>query len=182
VTGLDSSEPSLAHARAHADGLDVAFVHGDMRELAFDTEFDGALNLFSSFGYFATQQEDERVLAGIARALRPGGRLVIDVVNPPSLIARLRPQDFDELPDGHVLLHEVGYDVRSGRSAHTLTIVRPDGSRVRRTYSIRMYTAPELESMLERAGFRVVELHGGFDGAELTRETWRLIVTAGRTT
>ena len=79
-----------------------------------------------------------------------------------------------------MLLQETGYDVRTGRSMHTLTIVRPDGSRARRSYSIRMYTAPELEAMLGRTGFRVVELHGGFDGAELTRETWRLILTAER--
>ena len=180
VTGVDSSEAALAHARAHADAVAVEFMQGDMRALAFEAEFDGALNLFSSFGYFAAQDEDERVLSGIARALRAGGRFVLDVVNPTSLIARLRPQGFEELADGRVLLQETGYDVRTGRSMHAWTIVRPDGSRARRSYSIRMYTAPELEAMLERAGFRVVDLHGGFDGAELTRETWRLIVTAER--
>ena len=180
ATGVDLSESPLAYAREHADGLDLELVQADMRELPWEGEFDGALNLYSSFGYYPTQEEDEAALAAIARSLRPGGRLVLDGVNPLSLAARFRPQAWEELPDGRLLLQEISFEVRTGRNAQTWTIVRPDGTRVRRSYSMRVYAAPELESMLGRAGLDVVEMHGGFDGTELGRDTWRLIATAER--
>jgi SAM-dependent methyltransferase len=182
VTGVDLSAPSLELARRNAAeaGADIDYIHGDMRELPWRAEFDGAFNLFSSFGYFESQPEDERVVGAVARALRPGGRFVLDVVNPPALFSRFTPKSWDTAPDGRLTITEVDYDVRSGRNLQTWTIVRPDGSRVTKWFSVRMYTAPELEAMLGHAGLAVVELHGGFDGAELTREAWRLIVTAER--
>jgi SAM-dependent methyltransferase len=53
----------------------------DLRELdSLPTGFDAVLNMWASFGYFASD-ENERVLASFARRLRPGGRLVLDVFN-----------------------------------------------------------------------------------------------------
>jgi ubiquinone/menaquinone biosynthesis C-methylase UbiE len=54
VTGLDLSLPLLIRAAdaARRIGVAVNFVHGDMREMSFDAEFDGAYCVFTSFGYF----------------------------------------------------------------------------------------------------------------------------------
>src|SRR5438128_2565024 len=54
VTGLDRSEPLLHRAQsdAAAQGVQVRWVHDDMRRLSFEDEFDVVLSLFSSFGYF----------------------------------------------------------------------------------------------------------------------------------
>ena len=83
VTGVDLSAPSLERARAAtaAQGVDVRFVHADMRAIDFEAEFDAVVNLWSSFGYFADSADDERVLANVARALRPGGAFVLEGVN-----------------------------------------------------------------------------------------------------
>lgn len=85
VVGLDASERFLARARERWP--DVRFEQGDMRELPFVAEFDALVNWFSSFGYFDSETNDA-VLAGFARALRPGGRLLLEQVNPARL-ARL---------------------------------------------------------------------------------------------
>ena len=83
VTGLDASELFLDRARADADarGVDVEYVHGDMRKLPWRETFDGLVNWFTSFGYFddATNRE---MLVGFCDALRPGGRLVLETQNP----------------------------------------------------------------------------------------------------
>lgn len=49
-----------------------------MRHIPFSNEFDGAINLFSSFGYFLNEKDDLKVLQGILRSLKPGGVFVID--------------------------------------------------------------------------------------------------------
>ena len=54
VVGLDSSLALLLRGADEAQrrGLTINFVHGDMRDMAFDSQFDGAYCLFSTFGYF----------------------------------------------------------------------------------------------------------------------------------
>ena len=82
VTGLDASPLFLARARQDAAALGVAveYVAGDMRALPWAGRFDRLVCWFTSFGYF-DDATDRRVLAGFRRALRPGGRLVLDHAN-----------------------------------------------------------------------------------------------------
>ena len=56
-------------------------VVADLRELdALRDDFDAVINMWASFGYFSPA-ENERVLAGLAARLRPGGRLILDLFN-----------------------------------------------------------------------------------------------------
>src|SRR4051794_36481413 len=79
VTGVDRSGALLAEARRRAHGERwPKFVQTDYRELPFpDESFDAAVNLFTSLGYLGDEQ-DERVLAGIHRVLRPGAPLGVE--------------------------------------------------------------------------------------------------------
>jgi SAM-dependent methyltransferase len=179
VTGIDGSTASLALARRNAEaaGVAVEYVHGDMRSLPWTDEFDGAVNLYTAFGYFG-EEDDQRVLDEIARALRPGGRFFIDTFNPAVLLKRFAPQGWSELGDGRLLLEEREYDVRTGKTITTWTLVGDERSVLR--HSVRAYTYPELAAMLRRAGLEPVADWGGFDGAEFTVDTWRMQILAER--
>jgi len=180
VTGIDASESSLAHARlAAADaGVEIEYVQGDMRELPWADEFDAAINLYTAFGYFAEESEDERALQAVARALRPDGSFLIDTFNPTALVKGFRPQGWRDLADGRVLLESREYDVRTGRSNAVWTLVGDDRRELR--HSVRAYTYPELAAMLLRAGLEPVADWGGFDGAEFSIDTWRMQILARR--
>jgi 2-polyprenyl-3-methyl-5-hydroxy-6-metoxy-1,4-benzoquinol methylase len=82
LTGLDATELFLERARedAAARGVEVEYVHGDMRELPWRDRFDGLLNWFTSFGYFS-DEENKAVLRGFHDALKPGGRFVLETQN-----------------------------------------------------------------------------------------------------
>ena len=80
VTGIDLSPDSLARARTRP-GPYVRFVEQDMRRPFGDGAFDFVLNLFTSFGYFDDRGDHATVVRNIARALRPGGTLVLDYLN-----------------------------------------------------------------------------------------------------
>jgi SAM-dependent methyltransferase len=181
VTGLDISERSLELARRHAAeaGVELELVQGDMLELPWRGDFDGAINMFTGFGYFPEEAEDERAAASIAAALRPGGRFLLDSINPIVLgSARFEPKRWDELGDGRVVLEERSYDAVTGRNDAKWTVIQKDGSRRQLAFSVRAYTYPELAALLRRAGFEPLSVHGGWAGEDLTRETWKLIVTS----
>jgi SAM-dependent methyltransferase len=173
VTGVDLSEPSLTLAReaAAAEDLDVELVHSDMREIPFREEFDAAVDLFTSFGYFETEHEDERALAAIAHSLKPGGALLLETINGAALLRVFRAETWNELEDGTLMLEHRSYDLLSGRNDVVWKFVRPDGSRSELRHSLRLYTVAEIVSMLRRVGLEVERSWGGWDGAELTLDS-----------
>lgn len=84
VVGADISPELLEIARGEAasEGLEVGFVEADLRELDFEAEFDLVLNLNDgAVGYFETEAENHRTFEVIARALRPGGRNLMQLPN-----------------------------------------------------------------------------------------------------
>ena len=182
MTGLDLSRRSLLLAREAAERADVEveWIHADMREIPRDATYDAIYNVFTSFGYFEEEAENERVLEGVARALRPGGRFLLDTINLLGLMPRYQDRYWDERPDGVLQLAEHDLDLLGGRNRARWTFIHPDGSRSELVHSVRMYTAHDLTVMLARAGLEVDGAWGAFDGSELDRHSRRVILRARR--
>jgi SAM-dependent methyltransferase len=178
VTGYDLSARLLGVARHAAEEarLQVAWVRGDMRELPFREEFDAVVNLFTAFGYFDTQQEDQLVLEGAARALRPGGAFLIDFIHRDGILRAWQPASVFELSDGALVAERRRFDLRSSRLWTEATLIEPDGKRETYGYGTRMYTATELSRMLEHAGLAVVAAWGGLDCSDLSLESRRVVL------
>ena len=179
VVGVDRSEALLADARRRARGERwPKLVRADYRELPFaDASFDAAVNLFSSLGYLG-DEEDTRVLSEIGRVLRPGARLVIEIMHRDLLVLRFQESDWRLLGEGRLLLEQRTFDAAAGVVQVTQTLIDGAG-RDSRSYSVRVYTATELLAMLRAAGFAEPRCYGGLDGAPFTTGT-RLVIVARR--
>jgi SAM-dependent methyltransferase len=179
VTGLDLSPRSLELARAAAEeeGLGVEWIEADMRQVPAGTPFDAIVNVYTAFGYFDDERENQRVLDRVARALAPGGRFLIDTVNLLGLVGRYRDRFWEER-DGVLFLQHHRYDVLRGRNEAIWTFVHPDGRRSELAHSLRTYAPHELAAMLAQAGLELEGAWGGFDGSELSRESRRQIFVA----
>lgn len=181
VVGVDRSRPFLARARADARERGVtdrvAYCRGDMRRLPLADAFDAAYNLFTSFGYF-DDAGNRRVLAEFARLLRPGGRLLVDVVNHDGQQRDFRRSGVVER-DGDYLVDRRSYDARTARVRTDRTAV-VDGEVREATYTVRSYTYPELETRLEDAGFDVIADYGDTEGDEFSADSPRLVLVGQR--
>ena len=179
VVGVDRSEALLAEARRRARGERwPKLVRADYRELPFaDASFDAAVNLFSSLGYLG-DAEDTKVLAEIRRVLRPGARLVIEIMHRDLLVLRFQESDWRLLGEGRLLLEQRTFDAAAGVAQVTQTLIDRAG-RDSRSYSVRVYSATELLAMLAAAGFADARCHGDLDGAPFTTGS-RLVIVARR--
>jgi ubiquinone/menaquinone biosynthesis C-methylase UbiE len=180
VTGVDRSGALLEEARRRTGHeRRPKLVQADYRELPFpDASFDAALNLFSSLGYLGIE-EDTRVLAQIARVLRPGGRLVLETMHRDLLVLRWSDSDWRLLGEGRLLLEQRTFDAPSGVATTTMTLIDGDGRRESRTWSVRVYAVTELLAMIERAGFEEAKCYGDFGGGAFGPST-RLVIVARR--
>ena len=178
VTGLDSSAVFLDRARADAAtaGVEVEYVAGDMRRLPWTAHFDRVVNWSTAFGYF-DDTANRAVLAGIAGALRPGGRLAVDLDNLTAFLAAYSPSRVVAArDDGDMLVDRYRLDALTGRFAAERTIVR-DGRARRTAFVKRLFGFPELRDWLLAAGFATVSGHGE-DGRPLTADHRRMIAVA----
>ncbi|MDB5272009.1 MAG: SAM-dependent methyltransferase [Chitinophagaceae bacterium] len=88
VEGADLSVNSIQEAQQIKQAGLTFRVH-DMRDPYPKTYFDYVFNLFTSFGYFDTDSENEEAFATLVGALAPGGTLVIDFMNTHKIIRNL---------------------------------------------------------------------------------------------
>ena len=117
------------------------------------------------------------MLASAAQALKPGGRLLIDVSNRDRVVSTYRARDWDER-DGLVLLQERAFDPVRGLNRTELDLGTRTGQRRQVSFAVRLYTATELTRMVAAAGLRPVAHYGDWTGAELTRESRHIILIA----
>jgi SAM-dependent methyltransferase len=175
TVGLDLSAALLKIARREM--LDAPYVRADMRELPFAPEsFDLVVNLFTSFGYFEDDRENERVLIRVCDALRQGGTLVIDFLNASEVRNGLVP--YDERVENGVTIEQTRAISPDDRFVEKTIRLRERGKEY--IERVRLLTPRELERMLEVAGFTVVDRVGDYAGSPWSETSPRAILFANR--
>ena len=201
VVGLDSSPHmlELAGEKLRAAGPEAMaraeLVEGDMRKLALDRRFDLAVVAVKSFAYLPDRADQQRVLAAVAAHLRPGGVLAMDLLHP-SPAWLLRPpgslhQDLvQHVPERGVTLvrtetvvsTDLATQLRVIRSAYEM--VTDDGTVTKRFVEwLYRYTYRfEVELLLERAGFEVEAIYGGYEREPFVSDSRLMLAVARRST
>jgi SAM-dependent methyltransferase len=172
AVGVDISPAVIAEARRRNPSPSY-LVHDLTQPLPAEIErFDAIVNVYSSFGYGATVEDDAAVLRTWRAALKPGGGLVMELSDIERSQARLGPLGtvVDREDDG---VHEHLY---VDPQTHVLHVTyTADGQTL--DVDTRLYEADELAQMVGDAGFRDVQRYGGFDGHP-KQPTDRLVLVA----
>jgi len=166
VHGIDISHRFIDLARGWAPA-GATFERLDARHLPFDAEFDAAISLCQgAFGLLTVPGEDALVLAGMARALRPGGRLALSAF---SAYFQLRYGEGD-------------LDAATGVN-HERTEVRDETGAVKAVdLWTHCFSPPELRALVAAAGLRTDDVWSVEPGAYArqapTTETPEFLVVA----
>jgi SAM-dependent methyltransferase len=181
VTGLDLSAEylRLTEAAAADAGVTVETIEADMREIPAQSRFDAAINMYSSFGYLENEDEDAKVLTAVERALKPGGRALLDLLNREWVVHNNGPADWHYGPDGTLYLEARELDLAASRNHVTFTAISPQGERRDLDgHHIRLYTLREMIGALAAAGLQYEAVFGGYAGERYSPDTRRMILVA----
>jgi SAM-dependent methyltransferase len=182
VVGYDLSLYQLALAAdiAQERSQKINFLQGDMREMAFEEMFDGIFCWNTTFGYF---EEDKNfsVAERAFRALRPGGMLLVDVINR-DFVAAHTPSSVWFEGDSCVCMDDAVIDYFTSRLRVKRSVILDDGRTRECTYSVRLYSFHELGKLLHEVGFRVTEVsgHPATPGVFLGQASPRILMLAQR--
>ncbi len=182
VTGVDFNPRYLdiATADAAAAGVQVTWRPGDMRSLGYERAFDAVYSYFTSFGYFE-DDDNERVLVEVAKALRPRGRFLLELANRDWLLAHPQHRTWTQREDGALLMEETTLELVTSRVLSRQMLIDPQGgTQVTKEFTLRTYTCAELSSLLRRHGFTVCAVLGGAGGEPFGVDSRRLALMAER--
>lgn len=177
MTGLDSSEESISQARSEAD-LSIRWILGDMCDLPWTSEFEGAYCFGNSFGYLDWIKARE-FLRAIARALKPECRFVIETgMAAESILPGLLKTRWHRAGD-IFMLSENQYYPAEGRLDINYTFIQ--GGEVNTLPSASyVFTVAEICRMHAEAGLAVIELMGSTAGDAFQLGSPRLLVISER--
>lgn len=172
MVGLDLSLPLLQKGLSEAQRrkLSIKFIHGDVRELNFNGVFDACFCVHTSFGYF-DDKTNFNVFGGIFKALKTGGRFVLEVLNRDYIIQQMPRRKWWEGSDC-LFLEEVSFNNETSVLHNKRTFIYDDNRAWEQYIYIRLFSLHELQSMLRLSGFKILEVsghvagRGAFFGAE----------------
>ena len=178
VTGVDITDAYLGAARETADaaGADPELVLDDARHFKRPASFDLCLNLFTSFGYFATREDDLLMLGNCAKNLAPGGCFILETIG-----KETAARDFVARED----FSRAGWNVTTEYSVvgdwegeMNRWVARNETTCVDRSFVLRLYSGYEMKQALREAGFASAEIFGGLDGRRYDEKAESLVAIA----
>ncbi len=175
VYGTDLSEVLLGSASGREE-LAGRLIRADMRHLPFGNGFDAVVNLFTSFGYFPGDEENEAALVEAGRVVVKGGRILIDHINPPEAGRRIGSDTRQR--DG-LTINQCRW-LEGKRVRKHVQVTMQDGNVIDVTEDVRLYDKKELEGLLISAGFTDINFYGTFTGEPLQENSKRMIAVARR--
>jgi len=164
VTGLDYSdyELKIAKKETRKRKLKVDFIKADAIKMDFCNEFDVILNIFTSFGY-SSDENNQKFINNVGKALKRGGRFLIDYINAAFILKNFREKDWKDLGKNGFLLEESFYDPKTGINNLNWILIKQGKVYKKLNCRLRFYTYPEMETMLAKSGMRVKKTWGSFE-------------------
>jgi len=174
VSGLDMSKSSILEASQNINSK-LRFLVGDMRFIPFDAQFDYVLNLFTSFGYFEDNADHLRTLQSIKKALKPGGRFVLDFFNAHKLAKNLVEQETKEVQgiQFQITRNLVDHKIRKQIEFEY------DGSDYYFEECVEAFTLDDFKSLFKDIGFEIQSCFGDYElNPYNEEESERIIIVA----
>jgi SAM-dependent methyltransferase len=179
VTAVDISDVLLNIAQKTAEGINlkINFINSDLRKLCLTEKFNLIINLFTSFGYFHSDSENEMVMKMVSEQLLDNAYFIIDFFNIVHLRKNLIPITFDKLENGLIKQERV---IEGDRVTKKITV---DIAGRKRFYyeSVRAYSKDELVSMMIKNKLEIKNIFGSYLGDYFEEsDSSRIIIIAAK--
>lgn len=174
VTGVDLSMQSIEYARQF-EKPGLKFDVHDMREVYQEGEFDYIFNLFTSFGYFSDENENQRAIDAMYQTLSNDGILVVDFMNTFKVAANLKEKEVKEIEG---IVFKIKREIVGKIIVKTIEFTHE-----KQNYSFQErvmgLTINDFENYFKASGFKLKETFGNYELDYYSKNTSdRLILVA----
>jgi len=157
VIGVDLSPNCIASAKENENPTLQFAVH-DMLEVYQENTFDVATNLFTSFGYFEDDKDEQKAINSMANNLKLGGFLVIDFMNVEKVIANLVLKEQKTI-DG------ITFDIsRKIEAGHIIKDIQITDGAIKQHFQekVKAITLADYSEFITTAGLKIIDIFGNY--------------------
>jgi SAM-dependent methyltransferase len=158
VTGVDLSVKSIDQCKQH-ENEELHFHVHDMRNLLTTNYFDISLNLFTSFGYFEKDHDNDRVIINTYKALRPGGHFILDFLNTRKTIETLINKESKTVKD---INFQIRREFTGGMIVKSIEF-KDKGHHHRFSERIHAYSPEQLLELVSNSGLSIENVFGDYN-------------------
>jgi len=174
VIGVDLSECNIQYCKQFENET-LAFYEHDMRKILRTNYFDAVLNLFTSFGYFESDHENELVVQAAAKSLKNGGYFVLDFFNAHKALRDLQAEEIKNIDGIEFHIHkkvERDFIVKDIK-------FESEGKQYSFHEEVRTLHLEDLQNFLIKSELSLLDYYGDYDLNPFTKEnSTRLIIVA----
>ncbi len=169
VDGFDLSDTLLKIAKKEANyrNLPISFYRADLRNFSSDKEFDLVVNLFTSFGYFDTDEENFEFPLNAFKMLKKNGYYVLDYLNKLYVEQNLVASS-EKNVNGKEIFEK--RRIEKGRVIKNICISKRN-EKYEYLESVKLYSKDEIISEFDKIGFSVKEVFGNYLGKPYEKNT-----------
>lgn len=174
VSGVDLSTENIKEAKNYErKGVDF-HVH-DMRLPFRPNSFNYVVNLFTSFGYFETFEENLEVLNSVYANLKFRGKFVLDFMNVTKVISEIKSEEVKKIN---------GIEFLIKRSVIDNFIIKEisfedKGESYRYYEKVHALTLTDFRSLFNQSGFEIIDIFGSYSLENFKEDnSERLIIIA----
>lgn len=175
VTGVDLCENNIIEAKKH-EKKNLSFFTHDMRNLFRINYFDVALNLFTSFGYYTQNTDNNKVIRSISASLKKGGWFVLDFMNVEKEIRKLIPYETFQI-DG--IVFEVKRFVKDDCIAKEI-VVSDKEKKYSFRENVKLYRQKELENFYTLNKLELLHLFGNYELKPFNKNDSERLIIIGK--
>jgi 2-polyprenyl-3-methyl-5-hydroxy-6-metoxy-1,4-benzoquinol methylase len=157
VKGVDLSTNSIAFAKKDENSTLQFSVH-DMREIYQENSFDIVTNLFTSFGYFEKDEDEQKAITAMANNLKSEGILIIDFMNVKKVIANL-------VLNEQKVIDKITFNIkRKVDSGHIIKDIEIIDSLKKRKFQekVKAITLSDFSEFISGAGLKIIDIFGNY--------------------
>ena len=176
VIGIDLSEQSIQFAKTYENER-LNFYVGDMRKAHFENTFNAIFNLFTSFGYFETEQENYSVFDAVFIQLKKDGIFIFDYLN--EKLVKNQLVEYEEK-----IIDSITFKI-SKRIENDMVIkeiqFEDEGKSYQFFEKVKLFSFENITSQLKNKGFEVISTFGTYNLDNYSENSPRMIIIAKKT-
>jgi len=157
VVGVDLSSNSIDIAKKD-ENKNLQFSTHDMRENYQQETFDVVTNLFTSFGYFDDNKDEQKAINAMASNLKKGGLLIIDFMNAKKVIANLVLNEKKTIDS---IQFKIKRYVKDRYILKEICII--DGEKEQQFQEkVKAITVDDYSEFIDTAGLKIIDIFGNY--------------------
>lgn len=174
VTGIDFSRRSIEYAEESAAkrGMKIAYHYQNYLEIAYEEAFDVVILIYCDFGVLSPKDRKE-LLSKIYRALKPGGKLILDVFQENYRESFREFQTIQYEPGGfwspepYVVVQKNKYYEETANTLEQYLVLTENNCKQYNIWN-QVYSKAALEAEVQKAGFVGAKFYDDVQGNNYT--------------